>query len=61
MAVYQTLIRIDMDPAKPVPELIAAIQVMIQYNPIHEVEILKGLQDTINKRLHQLEGGKQNG
>jgi len=52
----QSIIRIDLDPTKPIPEALAAVQAMINANPGQEMTILLGVQEAITRRLEQLKG-----
>lgn len=60
MAHVQTIIRIDMDPTKPIPEALAAVQAMINANPDQERAILLGVQAAITRRLEQMKGDEIN-
>ena len=60
MAHVQTLLRVDMDPTKPVLEILAAIQAMVNLNPDKELEILKGVAEGLERRMNQLKGANLN-
>lgn len=61
MANVQPIIRIELDPAKPVPEICAVIMAVTPYHPGQEEAILLGVRDAIEKRLEQLKGAEQHG
>lgn len=59
MAQVHTLLRIDMDPTKPVPESLAAIQALINVNQNQEAAILRGITEVIERRLNQITKQKE--
>jgi len=61
MASVQPMLRIDLDPAKPIPEIWAVIASVVQCNPGQEDPILRGIADMIDRRLKQLKGVEQGG
>ncbi|GAV13228.1 hypothetical protein [Paenibacillus sp. NAIST15-1] len=54
MAQVQPIIRIELDPTQPVPEICAVIMAVTPYHPGQEKAILLGVQEAIEKRLKQL-------
>jgi len=54
MAQVQPIIRIELDPTQPVPEICAVIMAVIPYHPGQEEALLLGVQNAIEKRLKQL-------
>lgn len=54
MAQIQPIVRIEIDPTKPVPEISAVISAVAPYHPGQEETILMGIQEAIGKRLAQL-------
>ena len=56
MAHAQTVLRVDLDPTRPVPEAVAAVQALINLNPSQEEAILLGVQEAISRRLEQMKG-----
>ncbi|MGG4196101.1 hypothetical protein ABEW50_21895 [Paenibacillus jamilae] len=54
MAQVQPIIRIELDPAQPVPEICAVIMAVVPYHTGQEESILMGVQEAIEKRLEQL-------
>ena len=47
MAKIDPIIRAEMDPYKPVPEIMQVISVMLQNNPGREAAVLSGLSEAI--------------
>ena len=62
MAQVQPIIRIEIDPTQPVPEICAVISSVMPYNNGHEESILIGVIESIEKRLEKIkkEGEKPN-
>ncbi|MCY9760934.1 hypothetical protein M5X06_18800 [Paenibacillus alvei] len=54
MAQVQPIIRIELDPTQPVPEICAVIMAVIPYHPGQEEALLLGVREAIEKRLEQL-------
>ncbi|EJW17005.1 hypothetical protein M5X00_05045 [Paenibacillus alvei] len=54
MAQVQPIIRIELDPTQPVPEICAVIMAVVPYHPGQEEALLLGVQNAIEKRLKQL-------
>jgi|GEM_PF-2138018 len=54
MAQVQPIIRIELDPLTPVPEICAVISAVVPYHAGQEESILMGVQEAIEKRLEQL-------
>ena len=62
MANIQPIIRIEITPNRPVPEICAVIASVLPYHPGQEEAILKGIRDEIDKRIELLKGEeKKNG
>lgn len=62
MAQIMPVIRAELDPSRPVPEICAVINAVTPFHPGQEKAILKGVKDSIEVRLKQLEkGDAQNG
>lgn len=62
MATARSMIVFEVDPTKPVPEIMDVIRIITQTIPgnrIHEEAILRGIRDEIEHRLKELEGAKQ--
>ena len=55
MAHIQPIVRIELDPSRPVPEICHVIMSVMPYHPGQEEAILRGVQEAIEKRLKQLE------
>ncbi|MFC5468405.1 hypothetical protein ACFPPD_06710 [Cohnella suwonensis] len=60
MAVVNPVVRVEIDPLKPVPEICAVIMAVVPYHPGQEEAILRGVQEAIEKRLDKLKGDKSN-
>jgi len=56
MARVQPIVRVELDPTHPVPEICAVISALIPYHPGQEEAILRGVQEAIEKRLKHLKG-----
>lgn len=54
MAQVQPIVRIELDPTKPVPEICAIIASVMPYNVGHEEAILKGVRDAIDQHLERI-------
>ncbi|MFW5436365.1 hypothetical protein [Paenibacillus apiarius] len=54
MAQVQPIVRIEIDPTTPVPEICAVIMAVTPYHPGQEEAVLLGIQEAIEKRLTQL-------
>lgn len=54
MAQVQPIIRIELDPTQPVPEICAVIMAVTPYHPGQEETMLLGIREAIEKRLAQL-------
>jgi hypothetical protein len=54
MAQVQPIVRIELDPTQPVPEICAVIMAVVPYHHGQEEAILLGVQEAIEKRLEQL-------
>ncbi|MBG9737084.1 hypothetical protein [Paenibacillus alvei] len=54
MAQVQPIIRIELDPLTPVPEICAVIMAVIPYHYGQEEALLLGIREAIEKRLAQL-------
>lgn len=61
MAIIQPVLKAEIDPLQPVPEALAIISSLLPYHPNQEAEILQGVKDAIDKRLHQLKGVEDSG
>ena len=59
MAHVQPIVRFELDPTHPVPEVCAVISALIPYHPGQEEAILRGVQEAIEKRLKQLKGAER--
>lgn len=62
MPKIESIVRVEMDPYNPVPEICAVMLAVLPYNPGNEEAILKGVQDVIQarlKRLEQMKGGTE--
>lgn len=61
MAQIQPILKVELNPLNPVPELCAVISAVMPYHPGQEIAILEGVQDAIQVRLNQLKGDDQSG
>jgi len=59
MAHIQPIVRIELDPSRPVPEICHVIMSVMPYHPGQEEAILRGVQEAIEKRLKQLKGAER--
>jgi len=59
MANVQPVIRCELDPLKPVPEICAVIMSFMPYHPNQEVDILHGVQEAIERRLKMIAKGDE--
>jgi len=59
LAVVQPVVRIELDPLKPVPEICAAIMAVTPYHQGQEESILIGIQEAIEQRLAFLKKGAE--
>lgn len=57
MANVQPVVKVEIDPLKPVPEICAVIMAITPYHPGQEESILLGIQGAIERRLNQLRKG----
>lgn len=57
MAQIQPIVRIELDPLNPVPEICAVIMAVVPYHPGQEESILQGVQEAVQQRLKQIEKG----
>lgn len=57
MANIKPLLVCELDPSRPVPEILAVTQSMIAANPEHEEAILRGLSTAVTKRLNDMQKG----
>lgn len=53
----QPVIKAEIDPANPVPEICAVINAVTPFHPGQEKAILVGVKEAIEARLKQLEKG----
>lgn len=60
MAQVTPVVKCELDPFQPVPEVCAVIMAFIPYNPGQEEAILKGIKEVIEQRLTQLKGDEAN-
>ncbi|OME86538.1 MULTISPECIES: hypothetical protein [Paenibacillus] len=58
MAHIQPVVRCEIDPTKPVPEICAVIMAVMPYHPGQEEAILQGIKDAVEQRLVQLKGAE---
>ncbi|MGM1047594.1 MAG: hypothetical protein ACQEXX_15770 [Bacillota bacterium] len=56
MAQIHPIVKCEIDPTKPVPEVCAVIMAVMPYHPGQEEAILQGVKDAIDQRLEQLKG-----
>lgn len=57
MAQIQNVLKIELDPNKPVPEITQVIQAVISlYPPIEREAILEGVKDEVSIGIKQLKG-----
>ncbi|RJE88635.1 hypothetical protein D3P07_11620 [Paenibacillus sp. 1011MAR3C5] len=63
MAKLKQVIKAELDPRRPVPEIMAVIEAMIVSNPGHEGPILLGVYDAVQTALDRMtkKGGVTNG
>jgi len=59
MAQVQPIVRIEIDPTKPVQEICAVIMAVTPYHPGQEAEILRGVQEAIDRRMKQITKGAE--
>lgn len=57
MAQIQPILKIELDPTKPVPEVCSVISSLVPYHANNEEALLKGIKEAIDKRLSHLEKG----
>lgn len=60
MAIVNTVIRCEINPLEPVPEICAVIMSIMPYHKEHEIEILQGVKEAIERRQAALKGVEQN-
>lgn len=61
MAHVQPIIRCELDPTKPVPEICAVITALMPYHGGQEEAILQGVKEAVEQRLLQLKGAEMHG
>lgn len=61
MAHIQSVLRCELDPAMPVQEVCNVIKAMMSYHPGRDLEILRAVEQAIEQRIAQLEGGAPHG
>lgn len=61
LAKIQAILKCELDPYNPGPEICAIIDAMIANNQMHEESILMGVIESAQARLMQLELQKKNG
>lgn len=61
MPIIQPVIKIELDPSRPVQELCGVISAVSAYHPGQEDAVLKGVRDAIERRLEQLKGDVPDG
>ncbi|WMT39743.1 hypothetical protein RE628_20455 [Paenibacillus sp. D2_2] len=59
MAQIQPIVKVELDPLNPVPEICAVIMAVTPYHPGNEEAILKGVKKAIEQRLQQLKKGAE--
>lgn len=59
MAQIQPVVRCELDPLKPVPEICAVIMAVAPYHPGNEEAILQGVKEAVEQRLEQLKKGAE--
>lgn len=57
MAQIMPVIRAELDPSRPVPEICAVINAVTPFHPGQEQAVLRGIKDAIETRLDQLTKG----
>jgi len=60
MAQVTPVVKCEIDPMKPVPEVCAIIMAVTPYHPGQEEAILVGVKEAIEQRLAQLKGDETN-
>ncbi|RUS47571.1 hypothetical protein [Cohnella sp. AR92] len=61
MARVEPVIRLEIDPLQPVPEICAVIMSVVPYNPGQEEAILQGVKEAVEQRIAQLKGAEKLG
>ncbi|GIO34338.1 hypothetical protein J2TS6_54790 [Paenibacillus albilobatus] len=61
MAQVQPIVRCELDPTKPVPEICAVISALVPYHYGQEESILQGVKDAVEQRLKHLKGAESSG
>lgn len=56
MADIKPIIRVELDPRNPVPEICTVIAAVLAYHPGREKEVLDKLQESISQHLITLKG-----
>ncbi|GIP57921.1 hypothetical protein [Paenibacillus woosongensis] len=57
MAQIQNVLKVELDPNRPVPEITQVIQAIISlYPPIERESILEGIKDEVSIGIKQLKG-----
>lgn len=59
MAHVQPVMRVELDPLHPVQEICAVISALLPYHPGKEADILRGVQQAVDKRLKEVEAREQ--
>ncbi|WP_068779671.1 hypothetical protein [Paenibacillus sp. GM2] len=59
MAQIQPVVRCELDPLKPVPEICSVIMAVTPYHPGNEEAILRGVKEAVDQRLEQLKKGAE--
>lgn len=54
MAKVDPIVRVELDPRRPVPEICAVISAMMPYNAGHEEAILRGVGEAIAEQLAKI-------
>ena len=55
------IIRAEIDPLQPVPEICAVISAVLPYHPDQEEAILRGVAEAVERRLNELKGDEKGG
>lgn len=61
MAQVQPIVRCELDPTKPVPEICAVIMALMPYHNGQEEAILQGVKEAVEQRMLQLKGVEMHG
>lgn len=57
MAIIQTVLKTEIDPRQPVPEILTIIRAITPFHPGQEEAILVGVMEAIEKRLIYMNKG----